>query len=241
MSATEVRTTRSLPARGGVAAVSADAVVGVADGFQLFENSNSRLSSSFSLRFLPERGHPCPPEHEVRRPKLPPYEDGVTDGVLLCLKSFSKFVKNCQKRPITLTVAASYIFHTPPEKCLNNVRQRFCAKLARPTLSVSLTPTGSATSLTQNTLGQAWDKLGTSLGQTKKAVTSHDGVSKITCRIYLIFYGTDKDGSSAEPSRFGTVGYPDIDPSALDASAGVRNRVLARIRSSTQEHPASEP
>jgi hypothetical protein len=46
------------------------------------------------------------------------------------LKSFSKSVKNGQKRPITLTDTASYIFHTPPEKRVKNVSQNFCAKIA---------------------------------------------------------------------------------------------------------------
>jgi hypothetical protein len=80
---------------------------------------------------LPERGHPCPHEHEVRREKVPALRSGVSDGVvLLCLKSFLKFVKNGQKQPITLTNTESYIFHTPPEKRLKNVREKVFSKLA---------------------------------------------------------------------------------------------------------------
>jgi hypothetical protein len=40
-------------------------------------------------------------------------------------KVFLNFVKNGQKRPITLTNAGIYIFHMYPEKCLKNVNETF--------------------------------------------------------------------------------------------------------------------
>jgi hypothetical protein len=79
-------------------------------------------------------------------------------------KVFLNFVKNGQKRTITLTVAVSYIFHTPPEKCVKNVSQNFCAKIA------DLRPTGTAKPCILNNfpdptplgtnLRQAWAKPG---------------------------------------------------------------------------------
>jgi hypothetical protein len=81
------------------------------------------------------------------------------------MKSFSKVVKNGRNMPVTPTKSDSYIFHTHPEKWLKNVSDIFFKNRVTERPKAQLTAAFSTTSLTQHCLGQAWDKLGSSLGQ----------------------------------------------------------------------------